>query len=53
LLVLHFSLLEIIKSDLPLNPETATEAQFSFGQTAGTAIPDTGACYLNRVLPCF
>jgi len=47
------SLLEIIKSDLPLNPETATEAQFSFGQTAGTAIPDTGACYLNRVLPCF
>jgi len=41
------------KSDLPLNPETATEAQLLHGQTAGTAIPDTGACYLNRVLPCF
>ena len=41
------------KSDLPLNPETATEAQLSSGQTAGTVVPETGSCSLNRVLPCF
>ena len=35
-------LLEIIKSDLPLNPETATDAQLSYGQTASTVVPGTG-----------